>query len=172
MSGEEQENAPDRQAPLGPADVAAALAPYGMSGRISHFEETTYSSADAARAIGCDIGQIAKSICLMVDGTPVLVVASGDSTVFDRKIADHFGVGRKKVRTASVEQCVELFGYAPGGVPPIGLRTPDIPVLIDERLARWSDVHAAAGTPHDNFTLSVEELVRISGGTVVDCAKP
>jgi prolyl-tRNA editing enzyme YbaK/EbsC (Cys-tRNA(Pro) deacylase) len=54
----------------------------------------------------------------------------------------------------------------------VGLRTPDIPVIIDENLARWTEVHAAAGTAHDNFTLSFEELKRISAGTVLDCTKP
>jgi prolyl-tRNA editing enzyme YbaK/EbsC (Cys-tRNA(Pro) deacylase) len=157
---------------LGPAEVAAALEPFGLADRIGHFDQTTFSSEDAARAIGCEVGQIAKSICLMVNGSPVLVVASGDQTVFDRKIADYYGVGRKKVKIARAEECVELFGYAPGGVPPVGLRTPDIPVIIDENLARWTEVHAAAGTAHDNFTLSFEELKRISAGTVLDCTKP
>lgn len=159
------------QPPLGPADVAAALKRHGLDNRITHFDESTFSSEDAARAIGCHVGQIAKSICMMVDGNPVLVVASGDKTVFDRKIANYYGVGRKRAKMASADQCIEIFGYAPGGVPPLGLRTPDIPVLIDENLKRWNEVHAAAGTPHDNITLTFDELVRVSNGTMLDCTK-
>lgn len=154
-----------------PAYVQQILDRFGMGLVVEHFDDSTFTSADAARAIGCELGQIAKSMCLMVAGNPVLVVASGDRQIADAKIARLFQAGRKKVKIAAAEQCVEIFGYPPGGVAPVGHRTAGIPVLIDETLERWPEIHAAAGTPHDNFTLSFEQLKAITGGRVVDCVR-
>jgi prolyl-tRNA editing enzyme YbaK/EbsC (Cys-tRNA(Pro) deacylase) len=156
---------------LSPAHVQQVLDAFELGLRVEHFEESTFSSADAARAIGCELGQIVKSICLMVGGEPVLVVASGDRRVDDAAVARRFGIGRKKVKIATSEQCVEVFGYAPGGVSPVGHRTPGIPVLVDDQLARWDILHAAAGTDRDNFRLTFEQLVTITGGEVIECTR-
>jgi prolyl-tRNA editing enzyme YbaK/EbsC (Cys-tRNA(Pro) deacylase) len=103
------------------ADVQAALDQFGLGITITQYQETTATSQQAADRIGCELGQIAKSICFMVklpDGEkPVLVITSGDQRVDDRKIAALVGVSRKNVRTAKPEECVAVFGYAPGSVP-------------------------------------------------------
>lgn len=154
-----------------PAYVQTILDRFEMGLQVVHFENTTFTSQDAALAIGCELGQIAKSMCLMVAGSPVLVVASGDQQLADAKLARHFQVGRKKVKIATADQCVEIFGYPPGGVAPVGHRTEGIQIIIDETLGRWQEIHAAAGTAHDNFTLTFEQLKAITGGTVLDCVK-
>lgn len=156
---------------LTPDHVQRVLDGFGLGLRVVHFEESTFSSEDAARVIGCELGQIAKSMCLMVDGDAVLVVASGDKRLSDAKIARRFSVGRKKVRIATAAQCLELFGYPPGGVSPVGHRTPGVPVVVDETLARMPRLYAAAGTHHDNFSLTFDQLVTITGGVVSDCVK-
>lgn len=156
---------------FGPAHVQAILDSFGLGLTVRHFEQSTFSSADAAAAIGCELGQIAKSLCLFIDGKPVVVVASGDQRISDAKLARHFGVGRKKVKIADAQRCVEVFGYAPGGVSPVGHRDPSIPVYIDQTLGRWEVVYAAAGTDRDNFSLTFDQLVTITGGTVLDLVK-
>ena len=156
---------------LTPDHVQKILDGFGLGLSVRHFTETTFTSEDAARAIGCEVGRIAKSMCLMVDGRPVLVVASGDQRLSDAKLARYFGVGRKKVKIASPEQCVEIFGYPPGGVSPVGHRTEGILILLDETLARHPEIHAAAGTSNDNFTLTFEQLQLLNGGAVVDCVR-
>ena len=150
-----------------PQHVQSILDGFGLGLTVQHFEETTFTSEDAARAIGCELGQM----CLMVSDSPVLVVASGDQRLSDAKLAKLLGVGRKKVKIADAEQCVQIFGYPPGGVSPVGHRTEGIPVYLDQTLGRWTEIHAAAGTAHDNFTLSFEQLQLITGGTVIDCVK-
>lgn len=157
--------------PLTPQHVQTVLDATGLGLKVDHFDVTTHTSADAAAAIGCELGQIAKSMCLMAAGNPVLVVAAGDRRISDAVIARHFGVGRKKVKIATPEECVEIFGYPPGGVSPVGHRTPGIPVIIDESLSRWPAIHAAAGTDHDNFSLTYEQLIDITGGTPLPCTR-
>ncbi len=110
---------------------------------IIQFKESTATSRMAADAIGCELGQIAKSLAFLIKGTPILVVASGDQRVDDRKLAALYEVGRKKVKIAKPEQCLEIYGYAPGSVPPFGHHTPNIPI-------------------------SVQQLIEVTGGTIVD----
>ncbi|TVR04902.1 MAG: YbaK/EbsC family protein [Spirochaetaceae bacterium] len=154
-----------------PEHVQRVLDGFNLGLRVEHFDQTTFTSEDAARAIGCELGQIAKSMCLMVAGSPVLVVASGDQKLSDAKLARHFAVGRKKVKIATADECLAVFGYPPGGVSPVGHRTAGITILIDQTLNRWPEIHAAAGTSHDNFSLTFAQLCTITGGTVIDCVR-
>jgi prolyl-tRNA editing enzyme YbaK/EbsC (Cys-tRNA(Pro) deacylase) len=157
--------------PYTPDHVQKALDRFDLGLEVDHYESHTFTSEDAARAIGCELGQIAKSMCLLVGEKPVLVVAGGDKRLSDAKIARYFGIGRKKVKMATPQQCVDIFGYPPGGVAPVGHRRSDITIVLDETLSRWDEIHAAAGTHHHNFTLTFEQLQEITGGIVLDCVR-
>lgn len=157
--------------PLTSEHVQAVLAASGYDVALLTSDDSTATSELAAQAIGCRVGQIAKSICFFVAGEPVLVVASGTNTVDDRKIASRYAVGRKKVKLAKPEQCVEIFGYAPGGVPPIAHRTPDIPILLDMDLQQYERVYAAAGTANINFGITPAQLAALTRGTWLHVAK-
>ena len=90
--------------PLTPDHVRTVIESANLGLHVQEFTESTATSELAAAAIGCEVGQIAKSICMIVNGNPILVVASGDQQVDDRKIATMFEVGRKKVKLAKVVQ--------------------------------------------------------------------
>ncbi len=157
--------------PLTPEHVQATLDTFNLGLSVTHYDQTTHTSEDAAAAIGCRLGQIAKSMCLIAAGEPVLVVAAGDRRLSDAKLARYLAVGRKKVKIATPAQCLELFGYPPGGVSPVGHRTAGLRILIDESLDRWERIHAAAGTSNDNFALTFEQLLEITAGEVLDCTE-
>lgn len=157
--------------PYGPDHAQDVLRRLDPTIEVKHFDVTTFTSQDAADAIGCELGQIAKSLCLFADGSPFVVVMSGDRRVSDAKLALRFQVGRKKIKIAKYDECVRVFGYEPGGVSPVGHRTAEIPILIDESLRRWDEIWAAAGSSHDNFMITFDQLCRITDGEVIDCAK-
>jgi prolyl-tRNA editing enzyme YbaK/EbsC (Cys-tRNA(Pro) deacylase) len=154
------------------ADVQAALDQFGLGITITQYQETTATSQQAADRIGCELGQIAKSICFMVklpDGEkPVLVITSGDQRVDDRKIAALVGVSRKNVRTAKPEECVAVFGYAPGSVPPLAHRTILYARFIDDSFKRFQQIYAAGGAHNAIFPITLEQLVQVTGGVVSD----
>ncbi len=150
--------------PLTPADVQAALDDFGLGIQLQFYDTSTATSQLAAENIGCALGQIVKSLAFIIDGQPLLVLTSGDQRIDDRKLAAMFGVGRKKVKMASAAQCLEIFGYAPGGVPPIAHRTPNLPIYIDESLQRYEYVYPAGGASNSIFELRLEQLVEITGG--------
>jgi prolyl-tRNA editing enzyme YbaK/EbsC (Cys-tRNA(Pro) deacylase) len=153
-----------------PDDVQAALDALELGIRVQHFDASTATSQEAADSIGTSLGSIAKSLCFVVDGQPVLVIASGDQRVDDRKLGALRGVSRKKVRIADAEATLEATGYAPGGVPPVGHVSP-LPVFIDQTLSRFDLVYAAAGSPHAIFPIPYQTLVEVTGGQVVDVVK-
>lgn len=157
--------------PLTPDDVQRAIDAFDRTIRIRFFDESTATSQQAADAIGCSLGQIVKSLAFLVDDKPILILASGDGRVDEKKLATLFNVSRKKVKTASAEQCIAIYGYAPGGVPPVGIRTPNIPVYIDQSLGRFEQLYAAAGAHNAIFPIMRTDLIKMTNGQVVDIRK-
>lgn len=146
------------------ADAAKAL---HLDIQIVEFAETTRSAQEAAAAIGCDVAQIVKSLCFMVNGRPVIALVSGSNRLDERKLAALENVGRKKVRRANAEQVKAATGFSIGGVPPFGHTNP-MTVYVDDDLRRFDTVWAAAGTPFAVFEMAPDTLVAASGGTAVD----
>ncbi|HYO89328.1 MAG TPA: YbaK/EbsC family protein [Candidatus Limnocylindrales bacterium] len=161
--------------PFAPAHVQEALDALVPGTVLMFFETTTATSQQAADNIGCELGQIVKSLCFVVDvnGTdqPILVLASGDQRVDDRKIAEHYGVGRKRVRIATPDECVSIYGYPPGSVPPVGHRTANLPTFIDTTLGRWEQLYAAGGAHNAIFPVTLAALKQATGGMMMDVVR-
>ncbi|MCL4247876.1 MAG: YbaK/EbsC family protein [Anaerolineae bacterium] len=151
--------------------VQTALDQHGLGVKIHHFETTTATSQQAADNIGCQLGQIIKSIAFIVDDRPILVLTSGDQRVDDKKIAALYNVGRKKVRVATPEQMVDIYGYAPGSMPPLAHRTDGLDIYIDETLQRFDQLYAAGGAHNAIFPITLEQLEQVSGGKLADIVK-
>jgi prolyl-tRNA editing enzyme YbaK/EbsC (Cys-tRNA(Pro) deacylase) len=128
---------------------------------IERFQE----AADAARAIGCEIGQIVKSLVFMADGIPFLALTSGSNRADALRLAEL--VGSEEVRRASADEAREATGYAIGGTPPFGHSRP-LTVLVDRDLVSYDVIWAAAGTPDSVFPIVPDELLRTTGGQVAD----
>lgn len=157
--------------PLTVADVQAALQQAGLATTIQLFENSTATSQMAADNIGCALGQIVKSLAFIVEGQAILVLASGDQRVDDRKIAELYNVGRKKVKIATPDECVAIYGYAPGGVPPLGHRTAGLPTYIDDSLQRFDQLYAAGGASNAIFPITLAQLLDVSGGRLIDVVR-
>ncbi len=140
--------------------VRAALLAAGHPDTIQAFPEGTRSAAEAAAAVGCAVAQIAKSIVFRAGPRPVLVIASGANRVDMAKVAAAIG---QPVKRADGTWVRDVTGFAIGGVAPVGHLTPPL-VLVDEDLAAFDRVWAAAGSPMHVFATTPAELLRISGG--------
>ena len=137
---------------------------YGLDIEVQEFPEGTKTATDAAEAIGCDVAQIASSLVFVAD-TVVVVVTSGANRVDTRKLATLRGV--HEARMAEPDEVRETVGYAIGGVPPFCHDT-DVPVYLDETLAEFETVWAAAGTPRAVFPIASDELLECADAEVVD----
>ena len=156
----------------GVGDVRDALERLRLEIEIIEFDSSTATSQQAADNARCELGQIVKSLGFLIDKSkPILVLASGDQTVDDRKLAALCQVGRKKVRMMNARQCLSILGYAPGGVPPLGHRRPDIAVIMDDNLRRYDSVYAAGGAANAIFPIDLAVLRAVTNADFADIAR-
>ena len=137
--------------------VQTALAALGLPGRVVGFSASTRTAAEAAAAVGCELGQIVKSLLFLAAGRPTLVLVAGDRQVDTARLAELLGTTRKRVKMGSNEEVERITGYAPGGVAPVGTITP-CDIVIDESLTRFPDIWAAAGSGHAVFPAAMMDL--------------
>ena len=149
--------------------VAAALDEVGLGGRSRELPESTRTATEAAAALGCEVGQIVKSLVFRLPTTDeaVLILAAGSSRVDVGRLSALVG--------ASVEQASGTFvrertGFAIGGVAPVGLTAP-VRTYVERGVLAWPRVWAAAGSPRTVFDVTPEELLTATGATVVDVAE-
>ena len=140
------------------------LADAGVDLQVRRFPEGTRTAADAARAIGCEVGQIVKSLVFTVGGQPVVALVSGANRLDPVRLSDAAG---GPVMKAGAEVARVATGYAIGGVPPFGHAT-DLPVYMDRDLEKYEVVWAAAGRPDSVFPITPARLRELSRAMVVD----
>jgi prolyl-tRNA editing enzyme YbaK/EbsC (Cys-tRNA(Pro) deacylase) len=145
--------------------VQEALQALGLTCEVVQMQATTRTAEDAARAVGCEVGQIVKSLIFKGKQShrSILVVASGANRVNEKKLGRQIS---EPVKIADAEFVREMTGFAIGGVPPLGHRRP-LTVFIDADLLAYAEIWAAAGTPRAVFKLTPEELRMITNGTVI-----
>lgn len=145
--------------------VQSYLDQYNMGLKIIEFEESTSTCELAAAALGVEVGQIAKTLVFLADGSPVLVVASGDNKIKSGKLKRLLGAS--KIRMADPETVKQATGYSVGGVCPVALPQ-SLPIYLDDSMRRFPVVYAAAGTPHSALPVTMEQLQIITGGEWAD----
>jgi prolyl-tRNA editing enzyme YbaK/EbsC (Cys-tRNA(Pro) deacylase) len=149
--------------------VSSALSDLGLGGRVRELPESTRTAAEAGAALGCEVGQIVKSLVfrLVPDDEAVLVLASGSSRVDVGRLA---AVLESSVEQASGSFVRERTGFAIGGVAPVGLTAP-VRTFVERGVLVWPRVWAAAGSPRTVFDATPDELLAATGASVVDVAE-
>lgn len=137
----------------------------GLHSKVVELPESARTAQEAASAIGCMLGQIAKSLIFKTEKThkPILVLTSGPNRVNEKLIEAVVG---EKIIKADAEFTREVTGFAIGGIPPLGHKQ-HIRTFIDQDLLTFDIVWAAAGTPHAVFSLKAGDLEAITQGTVM-----
>ena len=136
-----------------------------------HVEVTNDSTATvqlAAAVHGVEPGQIAKTLCIRVNGDVLLLVTRGDARLDNAKSKTAFG-GRPRMLGA--EDVVQLTSHAVGGVCPFGLPS-KLPIFLDTSLRVYDVVIPAGGDTHASVTLSVARLAELCGSQWVDACQP
>ena len=154
--------------------VLDAAARKGVALEILSFPQSTHTAAEAAQAVGAELGQIVKSLVFVApdheDGVvPYLVLASGANRVDVARLAAV--VGEPQIRRATAREAAEATGFVIGGIPPFGHERP-LRVVMDPDLGRFPLVFAAAGTQNAVFGLPPATLVSLANATVSPIAAP
>lgn len=140
------------------------LAEAGLGIKVKQFPAGTRTAVDAARAVGCQVGQIVKSLVFVAAGHPVVALVSGANRLDESRLGAAAG---KPVTKAGAEVVRSATGYSIGGVPPFG-HAMGIPVFMDRDLLSHEVVWAAAGRPDSVFEIDPLRLRELSQATVVD----
>jgi Cys-tRNA(Pro) deacylase len=149
--------------------VSSFLRQTGIEARIEEFEAGTPTAVDAARAVGCKLGQIVKSLVFECGGKWVVALVPGDRRADSRKIARAAGATRAKI--ASPEQVEKATGFVAGAVAPFPLPGVDR-VLVDRGLLSHKRVWIGAGSPRHMAVISPTDLVRLSKAQTIDLVEP
>ena len=137
----------------------------GLDLEIRRFPVGTKTAPDAARAVGCEVGQIVKSLVFMADGRAVLALTSGANRVDVGKLAGLLGAS--EVHRATADEARRATGFAIGGTPPFGFAGA-VRVLMDGDLLGHEEVWAAAGTPDSVFRIPPQALREAAAAEVAD----
>jgi prolyl-tRNA editing enzyme YbaK/EbsC (Cys-tRNA(Pro) deacylase) len=145
--------------------VQQALRELGLSLVVVELPASTRTSQEAAQAIGCKVGQIAKSIIFRgeITNRPLLVIASGPNRIDEAIIS---GLLAESISKADADFVRQRTGFAIGGVPPLA-HTEKLEIFIDQDLLQYPEIWAAAGTPHAVFRLTPQELVSMTSGKII-----
>ena len=144
--------------------VMAALQAAGSEAVPVELSETARSAADAASALGCELGQIVKSLVFVVGERPVMALIAGDRRCRQAVLGEILDLPGK-VGRADADLVRAVTGFSIGGVPPLGHLTA-LPTAIDASLWRFGTVHAAAGHSHCVFPVAPDALAAMTGGLV------
>jgi len=145
--------------------VQTVLNEFGYELNVVEFSDSTRTAQEAANAIGCTVGQIAKSLIFKGKSSQkhILIIASGTNRVNEKLVKEYIG---EKLEKADAEFVLEHTGFVIGGIPPVGHIKP-ITTFIDEDLMQYSEIWAAAGTPNAVFKLTPQILVEITKGSII-----
>ena len=149
--------------------VASFLREAAAEARIEEFAVDTATAAEAAQAVGCDVGEIVKSLILLCDDRPVLALVPGDRRGDLGKIAR--AAGSTEARVARAREVPALTGFAPGAVAPFPLANVGR-ALIDRVLLAHDEVWVGAGSTRHMAVLPTRELVRLTKAAPADLITP
>jgi prolyl-tRNA editing enzyme YbaK/EbsC (Cys-tRNA(Pro) deacylase) len=145
--------------------VQAVLSKKGIAAKVIELPASARTAEEAAKAIGCTVAQIVKSLIFRTKhtGRPILVLASGPNRVNEKLIAEAVG---EEIAKADADFTREVTGFAIGGIPPVGHKQA-IDTYIDEDLLKLVELWAAAGTPHAVFNFQSSQIQSLTGGKVI-----
>jgi prolyl-tRNA editing enzyme YbaK/EbsC (Cys-tRNA(Pro) deacylase) len=121
----------------------------GLKIEVRMLDDSARTASEAAAAVGCQVGQIVKSLVFLRNGEPVMVLCAGDRRV---------DAGRLRLTPAKADQARAATGFSIGGIPPLG-HDRELDTVVDSSLRRFATVWCAAGTPHAVFEVETEALI-------------
>lgn len=149
--------------------VVDAAEASGLTVQVVEYPDGARTALDAAAAVGCEVGQIVKSLIFSVDGELVLALTSGSNRVNTEALT--LAAGGAKCSRANADDVRAATGFAIGGVPPFGHAT-EVRAFFDPALLNYSAVWAAAGTPRHVFSVDPQALLDTTGASIAPFAEP
>lgn len=134
------------------------LKKYHLEDRIMEFSTSSATVEEAAKALNCTEGEIAKTLSFLVEEKPILIVVAGDKKIDNSKYKGEF---HKKAKMIPFDQVEDFIGHKVGGVCPFGIKD-NVDVYLDESLKKYKTIYPACGSSNSAVKLSIPELEQAS----------
>ena len=134
---------------------------------VMELEESTATVDLAAKAIGVEPGQIAKTMAFGLKDKNILIVSKGDAKIDNKKYKECFST---KAKMLNIDEVLEITGHPVGGVCPFGLKNP-LKIYLDVSLRQYDYVYPAAGSPHAAVKITLDKLEEVTSGEWIDVCK-
>ena len=131
--------------------------------KILTLDATARTAKDAAKALGCEVGAIVKSLVFRADDIFLICLVAGDKRCSLNKLKKI--IDKKDVCMANADEVKSNTGFSIGGVAPVA-NLKKLNILIDRSLGRFQSVFAAAGHPNSIFKIEYDKLVQMTKGEV------
>ena len=148
--------------------VEKTLKEFDLKETVTILNSSARTAVEAASSLGCEVGAIIKSLLFKTESSFTLILVAGDKKASLNKIKKSLNI--KDVSLASADEVKDITGYTIGGVSPIGHLT-KVSILIDNNLARFEDIFAAAGHPNCIFKINFEQLLKLTNGKIEELAE-
>ncbi|MEK7441098.1 MAG: YbaK/EbsC family protein [Chloroflexota bacterium] len=149
------------------SDLQHFLTTHAISAEMVYMQVHTPTVETAAQALGVHVDQVIKSIVLLADESPLLVIANGTSRIDLKRVADHLNLPRKKIKMADAETVLNITGYIVGSMPPFGHKTV-LRTLIDSRVFDQTLIYGGGGEINAMLKIAPIEIERVTRGVKVD----
>jgi prolyl-tRNA editing enzyme YbaK/EbsC (Cys-tRNA(Pro) deacylase) len=156
-----------KEVKLTPADLVEFMKQNAVPGEILYLSLPTPTVEAAAQAVRTKPERIVKSILFLVNGAPVLSISSGLRVIERRAIAQHYNVGRKRVKLADPQTVLQISGYEVGAMPPFG-HLEALPTLLDHHVLQHPYVYAGGGAENALVRLNPQDILRVAKAKVID----
>tara|TARA_B100000927_G_C16336776_1_gene417622 strand:+ start:72 stop:554 length:483 start_codon:yes stop_codon:yes gene_type:complete len=148
--------------------VKSSLESFDNSLKIQTLSQSARTAIEASKALGCEVGAIVKSLLIKTESTYLLCLISGDKKCSLKKVKKL--TSKKDVCMANADDVKKITGFTIGGVSPVGLRE-NLDIMIDKQLQRYEKIYAAAGHPNVIFQISIDKLINITNGELMDISE-
>ena len=142
-------------------DLQCFIDDNGIEAAILTLSQPTPTVADAAVALGVETDRVIKSLVFLIKDVPLLVIASGESRVDRRKLANYLKVGRGRVRFAKADQALDITGFVVGSMPPFGHRA-KLRTIVDHAVTGLDKVYGGGGDINTMMRMTTSELLRVT----------
>ena len=150
-----------------PTHITAFCQQHGLAAEVVTLPEHGATVEAAAQALGVSVESICKSVLFLVDAQPVLVIANGTRRIDYKRVADHFGVNRKRTKLADAATVLAVTGFAVGTVPPFG-HTQPLRTVVDRGVLAQPIIYAGGGALDALVRTTPAEVIRATQAETVD----
>jgi prolyl-tRNA editing enzyme YbaK/EbsC (Cys-tRNA(Pro) deacylase) len=138
-----------------------------IEGELLSLGESCHTVQDAADAVGADVDEIIKNICLMdSEGNFIVAIVKGAHRVSTSRVAKLLGV--ESTRTATPDEILSSSGYPVGGVPSFGF---EATFLVDPKVMEKEAVYSSGGSTTSLLKVATKVLLDSNKGELVRIRK-